>query len=338
MPVTPATGKWAGKHTWFIVDGFNVIAQKLQSLTHKIESIMDRTDGLGDGADESTPVGSTVVTVTQEGGFFDTDAGKTHQAYATKVPTDAQAVQRIATLGFAGTAIGQPFYGYQGLYTGSYEILAEREKLQRANATNVISGTAEQGVILHPLATEVADATTEPASSVDNSADPMATPIPIQSSSVANPTVITTQVPHKLATGETVVIVGHTSTPSLNGEQTVTVLTPTTFTVPVNVTVGGGANGTFTKGLTVAGGTGYLEVTAHDLGTYTGAVVTLRHSADNSVFVDLLAFAAETLTRHAQRVVVAGTINRYLAQSLDRTGAGAGGSITYLTGFARADR
>jgi hypothetical protein len=171
---------------------------------------------------------------------------------------------------------------------------------------------------------------------VDNSADPTQSPVPIVSSSVANPSVITTSVPHRLTTGESVVIAGHAgSTPAINGEQPVTVTGPTTFTIPVNVTVGG-TGGTFTKAKTVAGGAAYLEVTDHVLGSFTGAVVTIRHSADNITFVDLVAFAAETLARNAQRVTVAGTVNRYLAQSLDRTGAGPGGSITYLAGFARA--
>lgn len=62
----------------------------------------------------------------------------------------------------------------------------------------------------------------------------------ITTSSVANPTVITTSTAHGLTTGDVVGIGGHaTSTPSLTGQHTVTVLSPTTFSVPVNVTVGG---------------------------------------------------------------------------------------------------
>lgn len=66
----------------------------------------------------------------------------------------------------------------------------------------------------------------------------------IATSSVANPTVITTLTPHGLTSGETTTIAGHTgSTPAVDGARVVTVLTPTTFTVPVNVTVAG-AGGT----------------------------------------------------------------------------------------------
>lgn len=63
----------------------------------------------------------------------------------------------------------------------------------------------------------------------------------ITSSSVANPTVITTTTPHGLATGNKVVIRDHAgSTPGINGTlYTVTVTGASTFTIPVNVTVGG---------------------------------------------------------------------------------------------------
>jgi len=62
----------------------------------------------------------------------------------------------------------------------------------------------------------------------------------ITSSSVANPTTITTSAPHNLTTGNQVNISGHTgSTPAISGVYTVTVTGANTFTIPVNVTVGG---------------------------------------------------------------------------------------------------
>jgi hypothetical protein len=71
----------------------------------------------------------------------------------------------------------------------------------------------------------------------------MVTPVAtaISTSSVASPTVITTATPHGLTTGDDVVIYGHAgSTPSINGTvYVVTVTGPNTFTIPVNVTVGG---------------------------------------------------------------------------------------------------
>lgn len=61
----------------------------------------------------------------------------------------------------------------------------------------------------------------------------------ITSSSVANPTVITSPA-HGLTTGDVITIVGHTgSTPDINGSRTVTVTGVNTFTIPLTVTVAG---------------------------------------------------------------------------------------------------
>lgn len=61
----------------------------------------------------------------------------------------------------------------------------------------------------------------------------------ILSTSVANPTVVTTVLPHGLTTGEIIQIYDDDSVPNISGQRTVTVTSPTTFTVPVNVTIAG---------------------------------------------------------------------------------------------------
>lgn len=58
--------------------------------------------------------------------------------------------------------------------------------------------------------------------------------------SVADPTVVTVTA-HGLESGDTVEISGTDSTPVLDGEHEVTVVSANTFTVPVNVTVAGSA-------------------------------------------------------------------------------------------------
>jgi uncharacterized phiE125 gp8 family phage protein len=71
--------------------------------------------------------------------------------------------------------------------------------------------------------------------------------VPIVSSSIASPTVITTLTPHGLASGDTVTIADHIgSTPAVTGALVATVLSPTTFSVPVAVTIAG-AGGTVTR-------------------------------------------------------------------------------------------
>lgn len=61
----------------------------------------------------------------------------------------------------------------------------------------------------------------------------------ISSATVASPTVITTNVAHRLSTGAKVLIDGSNTTPLIDGEQTVTVISTTTFSIPVAVTTAG---------------------------------------------------------------------------------------------------
>lgn len=334
MPaVTPVTGKFGSSKVWYLVDGYNMLAAKIQELRHKSGVVTEPTDGLGDQWREHTPTGDRFAELAQDGGFFDTNAGSSHAALKDGVPTSPQQANRIACAGEAGNVVGQPFMGFQGVLQTEYEVLATRGKLQRANAATLVSGKAEDGVILHALTQEIADANTE-SGSVDNSTTPQRA-VPITSSSIANPTTITTPVPHGLTTGDTVIITGHAgSTPTINGERTVTVTGANTFTIPVNVT-GGGTGGQFTRGKTNNGGSGYLQMTQLTLGTFTDALVTVRHSDDDAVYADLVAFTARTVFG-AERVTVAGAVRRYLAQNIDFRGAGSGGSATYLVGFSRA--
>lgn len=64
--------------------------------------------------------------------------------------------------------------------------------------------------------------------------------VAITSNSIAAASVVTTAAAHNLKTGDTVTIAGVTSSvPTINGSRVVTVLSPTTFSVPVTVTTGG---------------------------------------------------------------------------------------------------
>lgn len=65
-------------------------------------------------------------------------------------------------------------------------------------------------------------------------------PSTIVSSSIASPTVITTDEAHGYANGESVIITDHEdSTPTINGTHVVSSVTEFTFTVPIAVTVAG---------------------------------------------------------------------------------------------------
>jgi len=90
--------------------------------------------------------------------------------------------------------------------------------------------------------------------------------------------------------------------------------------------------------LTSNGGAALLQVTTITLGGYTNAIVTVRHSADNSTFADLVAMTAITAanTPGGERKTCAGTVNRYISCAWAWTGAGSGQSVTFALGFARA--
>ena len=69
---------------------------------------------------------------------------------------------------------------------------------------------------------------------------------PIFNIAAGNPSVITTTFPHGFITGDQVLIANSNSTPAVNSIYPVIVLSPTTFSIPVNVTVAG-TSGTVVK-------------------------------------------------------------------------------------------
>ena len=66
---------------------------------------------------------------------------------------------------------------------------------------------------------------------------------------------------------------------------------------------------------------------------FTGFVGTIRDSADDVTYADLITFANVVGAPEAQRIEVAGVVDRYLSYDGNVTGAG---SITPFVGFARA--
>lgn len=106
--------------------------------------------------------------------------------------------------------------------------------------------------------------------------------VPIISSSVANPSVITTEIAHGLVTGQNATIVGHSgSTPDVNGLHKVTVISETTFSIEVNVTVAGTGG---TAGRRIFGGSIVLPAEAGLAGYGVVPIVTTVDAADyNSI-------------------------------------------------------
>ncbi|MGI5288029.1 hypothetical protein ACQEVF_32455 [Nonomuraea polychroma] len=79
------------------------------------------------------------------------------------------------------------------------------------------------------------------------------------------------------------------------------------------------------------GGVASVHVTAAS-GTTPSLTVKVQHSVDNSVWVDLITFAAAT-TATSERKTVSGTVNRYVRETHTITGTTP--SFTYAAAFAR---
>ena len=99
-----------------------------------------------------------------------------------------------------------------------------------------------------------------------NEEDVIPADLTITGNTLANPTVVTTGT-HGLVTGNQVTISGSNSTPTIDGEHTITFVSGTTFSVPVNVTIAGTAG-------TVAVGGNVLDTDGLSIGERTN-VVTL---------------------------------------------------------------
>jgi hypothetical protein len=315
------------------VDGYDLLASKLQGFTHKVASGMTPTHGLGDKTSAKSPTGVSTLTITQSGGFFDDSQNGAHVLLA---PVANLQVSRLLAAAFAGNAIGKEFLGASGVYGMTYEVLGQIPQLTKANVGYEVAGTLDRGVILNQAVSKVASWNTKTDGfSVDYALDPSQPTIPIVSNTLANPTVITTALPHGRTTGDLILITGNiTSSPSINGPTTyaVTVLSPTTFSIPVNCTTGG-TGGSFVRANSANGGAGIQMIPA--LAGFTGFVGKIRDSPDDITYGDLLTFTNVTAAPAAERLTnVADTVvDRYLCYTGTPTGAG---SVTAFVGFARA--
>lgn len=317
-----------------LVDGYDFLSAKLQAFTHKLTSGMTRTDGLGDTVQTNGPTGLSTLTVSQAGAFFDDSTNGIHALLAAVANLQ---VSRLLVAAFAGNTIGKPFLGVSGLYGMAYEVLGQVGNLTKANVTYNVSGTIDRGVIVQNQTAKTVDWNTKTdGASVDYTLDTSQQNIPIASATKANPCVVTTSVPHGLTTGQVILASGNSlSGPSINAEQTVTVISTTTFSNAINTSgsTGAGTGGSFVRSSTVNGGAGYQAISA--LSGFTGFVGKIRHSADDSSYVTLVTFANVTSAPSSERVAVASgtTVNRYLCFDGDVTGSG---SITPFSGFSRA--
>lgn len=317
---------------WFLVDGYDLIAAKLQELRYKIESVFESTTGLGDSMKNAAPTGVSELSLVQNGAFLSTAARGSHAALKTP-SSDPNGTPRLVCLGVFGASVGHAFVGLSGMFQSSYEAVSLVAALTKCNAEYAAAGALEYGQIVQPLAEKAANWNTKTLGTVvDFTTDPGNREVPITSNSQATASVVTTSGPHGLTTGQVALIAGVTgSSPTINGSHVVTVLSATTFSVPVNTSAGtGGTGGTVKAANTLNGGAGYQQVT--ELSGFTGYVGKVRHSADDVTYADLVTFPNVTAAPGKARVAFAGTVERYLSHDGVVTGTG---KIKVFSGFAR---
>ena len=238
---------------------------------------------------------------------------------------------RALVWGYGTDAVGKAFEGAKALDTKRV-FDTPNMGLTLAHITHRLTGGIFHGLSFGAKAAHTADYDTTAASLNGGTQSAAMT---ITSSSVANPTHIVATA-HGFLTGDTVLQAGHSgSTPSINGSYTVTYIDANTYSIPVNVTVGG-TGGTATRTSSRNGGAGFLEVFALNLDGGTSATALILDSQDNITFATLVTFVNVTAAPNGQCVEVTGTVDRYTAASVAfNGGAGAAKSITPFIGFAR---
>jgi len=133
--------------------------------------------------------------------------------------------------------------------------------------------------------------------------------ITIVASTIAAATVLETDAPHYLVTGDTVLVAGHVgSTPAVDGSRVVTVIDATHVSIPLAVTIAG-TGGTLTRTLaveplTLVQAKLYARVTGTDLDTLVpGWITSARIKVEQETGLALL-----TQTRDVSFDVIRGSI------------------------------
>lgn len=124
---------------------------------------------------------------------------------------------------------GDSIYGYylSGAFDVPGKMLLQARSLQNEDAFYVLGNNSNTGTSFNP----------------DISPEGTVTSI-----TAANPTVITTSIAHGMLTGDQVVLTATNSTPNADGLWTVTVISPTTFSINLNVGIAG-TSGSFIRAI-----------------------------------------------------------------------------------------
>jgi hypothetical protein len=317
--------KYGPASSFILIDGKD-LSSDVFNLGEDNEGITQETTGFHTNMESHAGVGLGRVMLTADGGFYDDRQVGMLQAFQ-----GAGATPRIVLYGMAGDILGRQVRMLGGTVVTHWNRIFEKAGLTKGDPKYVISARPYDGAIVSPFTSRAGNGQSQ-ATSLDLSTYPTAklhTAVP----TVANPTVMTVAGGHGLTTGDWVLIVGTATTPTTLGFWPVTVLTPTTYTIPVNVSASGAQPGWMIKSNHGAQGfVADLHLLELTLGGATNVIVKMRHSADNISFSDVVggAFGAKTVPGVAERVTMTGQLlNRYVAIQWDGTGA----APTSLTPF-----
>ncbi len=143
--------KYGSASALMLVDGYNLLSNKVQGLSYKITALTEPTHGMGDSWEETTPVGICRGEFKQEGAFFFSDDTYLFDAFSTTVAASPSETVRVVSMGLAGNTSGQQCVGFEGAYTNAFEVIGQTGKLTRANVEHVVSGAAENCLVLKSL-------------------------------------------------------------------------------------------------------------------------------------------------------------------------------------------
>jgi hypothetical protein len=137
----------SGDVAFLLVDGYSILGTQTE-FTAKKEAITEETTVLGDTAVGHTAVGLSKGEFSQKG-YFDDTALSSNAALVSK-----QGTSRVMCYGLEGNVAGAAFTGWRGAMQADFERVISRGGLHKANASYVVSGAIDEGVILHLLTTE----------------------------------------------------------------------------------------------------------------------------------------------------------------------------------------
>jgi hypothetical protein len=215
--------KFSATSLLFLIDGYDFLAAKLKGLSLKISSITEQADGLGDPSKIFLPCREAESGADSRAARSSTPRSNSiHDAMASKLGTTPQATPRVGCRRRSwGTPSAPSSTACRARSAWRTKRSLDLGKLTKANAEHLMAGLVERGQIVQPLAAKTVDWNTKTlGTTVDFTTDPSQTTIPITSNSLANPSVVTTPVPHGLTTGQIILISGRRDVdPTINGER-----------------------------------------------------------------------------------------------------------------------